>query len=46
MYHAPEKVSREPDARLLIAYAEDPSHSRLEQLVERYQPLARSLAYR
>ena len=46
MYYAPEKVSRERNARLLNAYAEDPSHARLEQLVERYQPLARSLAHR
>jgi RNA polymerase sigma-B factor len=46
MYYAPDEVSRERDARLLIAYAEDPSRSRLEQLVERYQPLARSLAQR
>lgn len=46
MYYAPETVSRERDVRLLITYAEDPSDSRLEQLVERYQPLARSLAHR
>jgi RNA polymerase sigma-B factor len=42
----PHAASRLADDRLLATYRDDPGAANLETLVERYRPLARSLAHR
>jgi RNA polymerase sigma-B factor len=46
MAHAASLPTRDRDARLLAAYAAERQPRQLEELVERYQPLSRSLATR
>jgi len=46
MRRVPAPTSRRRDLELLTAYAAEPTPARLEQLVERYRPLSRSLASR
>lgn len=46
MNSATETTARRHDREMLVAYAKNPTPGGLERLVERYQPLSRSLASR